>query len=95
MSESAIERRLVQGVKARGGLCFKFTSPGTPGVPDRIVITPAGRVYFVELKTEIGRLANIQRWVIGEMQKRNADVRVLKGADAIKEFLEEVLPCEV
>jgi len=90
MPESQIERRLVQGVKAKGGMCLKFTSPGTPGVPDRIVLTPDGRVYFVEIKTEIGHLASIQKWVIGEMQKRGADVRVLHGTDAVKEFLDEI-----
>lgn len=95
MRESQIEARLVQGVKAKGGLCFKFTSPGTPGVPDRIVITPAGRVCFVELKTEIGRLANIQKWVIGEMQKRGADVRVIKGPEEVKLFLKEVFADEI
>jgi hypothetical protein len=92
MRESQIEARLVQGVKAKGGMCMKFTSPGLPGVPDRIVLTPAGSVYFVELKTEIGRLANIQKWVIEEMRKRGADVRVVKGPDAVKEFLKEVFP---
>ena len=95
MRESQIEARLVQGVKARGGMCIKFTSPGLPGVPDRIVITPAGRVCFVELKTEIGRLAKIQQWVIGEMEKRGAEVFVVKGQEAVKDFLEEVLPREV
>lgn len=95
MKESQIERRLVEGVQKRGGMCPKFISPGLPGVPDRIVLTPDGRVYFVELKTEIGRLANIQKWVISEMQKRNVNVRVLKGTDEVKSFLEEVLPREV
>lgn len=93
--ESQIEARLVRGVKARGGLCLKFTSPGTPGVPDRIVITPDGRTIYVELKTEIGRLAKIQQWVIAEMQRRGADVRVLKGPEAVNNFLEEVMPNEV
>jgi len=95
MRESQIEARLVQGVKARGGMCMKFTSPGLPGVPDRIVLTPTGRIYFVELKTEIGRLANIQKWVIGELQKRGAEVRVVKGPEAVKDFLREVFPDEV
>lgn len=90
MTESQIERRLVQGVKAKGGMCLKFTSPGTPGVPDRIVLTSEGRVYFVELKTVIGRLASIQKWMIGEMQKCGAEVRVLHGPDAVKEFLDEI-----
>ena len=49
-------------------------------------------MVFVELKTEIGRLAKIQKWQIGEMQKRNADVRVVKGLDQVKALVEEVLP---
>lgn len=94
MRESQIEARLMQGVKSRGGMCMKFISPGLPGVPDRIVLTPNGRIYFVELKTEIGRLANIQKWVIGELQKRGAEVRVVKGPEAVKDFLKEVFPDE-
>ena len=82
MKESYIEGRLVEGVK--------FVSPGTLGVPDRIVITAKGRIIFVELKTETGRLAKIQRYTIGEMQKRGADVRVVKGIDEVKELLAEI-----
>ena len=69
---------------------MKFVSPGTLGVPDRIVITAKGRIIFVELKTETGRLAKIQRYTIGEMQKRGADVRVVKGIDEVKELLAEI-----
>lgn len=92
MKESTIESRLVRMVRERGGLCYKFVSPGNPGVPDRIVITPDGRTVYVELKTEIGRLANIQQWQIAEMRKRGADVRVVKGMDAAKAFVKEVFP---
>ena len=90
MRESSIETRLVRMVRDRGGLCFKFVSPGNPGVPDRIVITPAGRTVYVELKTEVGRLAAIQKWQHEEMRKRGADVRTLKGLDQVKAFVEEV-----
>lgn len=96
MKESQIEAKLVRVVRNQGGLCFKFVSPGNPGVPDRLIILPGGRVVFVELKTEIGRLANIQKWQLAEMQKRGADVRVLKGLDQVKRFVEEeVMPNEV
>ena len=90
MREATIEARLVREVRKLGGLCYKFTSPGNPGVPDRIVILPDGRTIYVELKTEIGRLAKIQQWQLEEMRKRGADVRVLKGLDQVLEFLEEV-----
>lgn len=90
MKESAIEARLVREVKKRGGLCYKFTSPGNPGVPDRIVILPGGTTVYVELKTEIGRLAKVQKWQIEELRRRGAVVRVLKGMDQVLAFLEEV-----
>ncbi len=90
MKESTIERRLVKAVKAAGGLCYKFVSPGNPGVPDRIVILPDGRTIFVELKTEVGRLAKIQKWQHDELRRRGADVRTLKGADAVDAFVKEV-----
>lgn len=95
MKESAIEAKLVKGIREIGGLCYKFTSPGSPGVPDRIVILPGGRVVFVELKTEIGRLSNIQRWQISELQARGAEVRVLKGLEPVLEFLREARADEV
>ena len=47
--ESFIEKKLVQEVKKRGGLCEKWIS-GTSGWPDRIVILPAGKIGFVEVK---------------------------------------------
>lgn len=90
MRESQIEKRLVEGVKKLGGLCLKFESPGSPGVPDRIIITVKGRVIFAELKADAGRLAKIQKYRIGEMQKRGADVRIVKGMDAVKSLLEEI-----
>ena len=95
MLEKEIERRMCDLVRRRGGLTYKFTSPGNPGVPDRIVIPPAGIVWFVELKTEIGRLAKIQQWQKEELEKRGANVRVVRGWDAAKKFVDEVMPNEI
>jgi hypothetical protein len=92
MTEAQIESKMVRMVHDRGGLCYKFVSPNNPGVPDRIVITPNGRTIYVELKTLIGKLSPIQRWVTDEMRKRGVDVRVLHDWPAVKEFIEEVMP---
>ncbi len=61
MRESAIEKALVERVKALGGMCEKFTSPSRRGVPDRIVTLPGGRVVFVELKATGGKLSVLQQ----------------------------------
>lgn len=90
MLEKEIERRMCDLIKKRGGLTYKFTSPNNPGVPDRIVITPEGIVWFVELKTEFGRMANIQKWQKSELEKRHANVRVVRGWDEAKQFIKEV-----
>lgn len=50
MREKSMEAKLVAAVKAAGGVCWKFTFPGTAGVPDRIVLLPSGRIAFVEVK---------------------------------------------
>jgi len=56
MRESTIETRLRDGVKALGGLALKLTIPGYAGYPDRMVLMPGGRIYFIELKRP-GKLA--------------------------------------
>ena len=90
MQEKVVERHLVEGVKKLGGLCYKFTSPGTQGVPDRLIITAQGRVIFAELKTDKGVLSKIQKYTIGQMLLRHADVRVLYGLEQVKELLAEI-----
>ena len=52
MLESRIEARLKKRVEeeAPGAACLKFVSPGSAGVPDRIILVPGGRVVFAETK---------------------------------------------
>ena len=50
MREKAIERKLTLAVKSACGIVPKFVSPGSDGMPDRIVLLPGGRVAFVEVK---------------------------------------------
>lgn len=95
MKESQIEAWLVRAVKQRGGLCFKWVSPGNNGVPDRIVITPKGRVIFVELKTDTGRLSRIQILQQGLLRSRKAEVVTLYGMQDVEAFIAAVFPEEV
>lgn len=50
MLEKQIEAHLVQRIKAKGGIAYKFTSPQRRSVPDRLVLLPGGKMLFVELK---------------------------------------------
>ena len=50
MREKAIEAQLARAVKKVGGMCPKFVSPGTDGMPDRMVLLPGCHIGFVEVK---------------------------------------------
>ena len=44
MREKQIEQKLVKAVKAEGGMCPKLVSPGTDGMPDRMVLLPEAHI---------------------------------------------------
>ena len=90
MLEKEIEKILTDGARRLGGRAYKWVSPGSAGVPDRIVILPGRAPVFVELKTDRGSLTGLQKLQIRRLQELGQDVRVLRGEDAVKEFLEEV-----
>ncbi|MGL6202075.1 MAG: VRR-NUC domain-containing protein [Lachnospiraceae bacterium] len=90
MLESKIEDWLNKQINEMGGLSFKWVSPNNPGVPDRIYIFPSNHVYFVELKTEIGRLSNIQKWQRERLQQMGVNYRLVKGMDEAKELIKEL-----
>ena len=86
--ERNIERKLVRGVKAMGGIAYKWVSPGNTGVPDRIVIFPDGTIEFAELKTETNKPTPIQTAQMKRLQHMNCVVYVLRGETAVNEYLD-------
>ncbi len=92
MRERQIEIKLRDAVKARGGLALKFVSPGTAGVPDRIVLTSAGRVFFVELKAPGKHLSPKQVKMAAVFERLGHKVRVIDRTQQVKEFIDEVYP---
>lgn len=49
MTESQLERKVVEWCRDEGILTYKFSSPAHRGVPDRIFLY-AGRIMFLEFK---------------------------------------------
>lgn len=90
MRERDIEKWLRRQVENLGGLAFKFTSPGNDGVPDRLAVLPGGLIYFIELKTDRGRLSPLQVWQQDRLRQLGVNVAVIRGMDEAVEFIEEV-----
>lgn len=89
MREKQIEEKLRQAIKAMGGIAYKFTSPGNIGVPDRIILLPGGRVWFVELKTDTGRMTANQERQTQRILETGANACTLYGMDGVNAFLAE------
>lgn len=90
MLEKEIEKYLKDQIKKQGGRTYKFVSPGNSGVPDRIVVLPGGRLFFIELKRENEKPRALQKSQIRKLRALGQDVRVLAGIDQVEEFLSEI-----
>ena len=90
MLEKQVERKLVDGVRKLGGVAVKFVSPASNGWPDRLLLLPGGRMWFIELKSDTGRLSVLQAARIRVLQQLGFDARVLKGAEQVKQFLQDI-----
>ncbi len=92
MIEREIEKYLCKKVKDElCGLALKFVSPGFNGVPDRIILVPMGRVYFVETKAPGKKLRKLQEWVCGLIKGLGFTVLRLDTKDKVDAFVREVM----
>lgn len=90
MLEKQIEQNLRIKVKSIGGLALKFVSPGMVGVPDRIVLLPDGRIYFVELKAPGKKPSPKQVKMAQILASLGHQVRVIDSMESVKEFINEI-----
>ena len=85
--EGYVEDYLRDEAKRRGALCLKFTSPGTTGVPDRVLIGH-GKTVFVEAKAPGQKPRPRQEVVFDAMRKRGAEVYVVDTRQGVRDLLD-------
>ena len=91
MLESEIEQYLRKRVeKELHGKAFKFISPGLNGVPDRLILVPMGRIYFVELKAPGKKLRKLQERVCGSIEQLGFKVLLIDTKEKADAFISEV-----
>ncbi|MBO6293401.1 MAG: VRR-NUC domain-containing protein [Selenomonas sp.] len=90
MREKIVEQKLVQAVKAMGGIAPKFTSPGMAGMPDRLVLLPGGRMAFAELKAPGKKPRALQLARHRLLQRLGFKVYVIDGTEQIGTVLDKI-----
>ena len=90
MREKQIEQKLVKAVRAAGGVCPKWVSPGMDGMPDRMVLLPSGRIGFVEVKAPGETPHPLQTNRHRQLRTLGFPVFVLDASEKIPWVLEEI-----
>lgn len=90
MREKTTERKLAEAVRAMGGICPKFTSPGFDGMPDRLVLLPLGRIAFVEVKRKGEKPRPLQEARHWMLRRLGFQVYVLDDGAQIQEVLKQM-----
>jgi len=88
MRERDIEAYLVEQTKAAGGRAYKWVSPGSNGVPDRLVILPGGRVLAVECKRPGGRVTRLQQRELDRLTGMGLTAVVVDSIESIDRLME-------
>lgn len=88
--EARLEAHFYNRVRLAGGFPIKLC-PNLAGLPDRLVLFPGGRVYFVELKTDQGTLREVQKVLHARLAELGRPCFVLYGKDDIDDWIRKVV----
>jgi hypothetical protein len=87
--ETEIEKYLKKLVEEKGGVCWKFTS-SVSGVPDRVVLLPAGIVGFCEVKRQRGVPRPQQVKKILQIQRLGTNATWIDSKESARRFINEI-----
>lgn len=89
-SEKVIERKLVEAVRDRGGMCIKLLSDYITGLPDRLCLFTGQKAIFVETKTTGEKPRKIQVFIHNKLKALGFRVEVIDSFDKIDSFVNSI-----
>lgn len=85
-SEKVLERKLCAQTKDKGGLAIKMISALMSGLPDRLLLFPGARLFFVEMKTTGKKPTKLQLLIHRRLEALGFPVTVIDSTEGINEF---------
>lgn len=90
MLEREIEKRLIDEVNKLKGLCLKLNSQSANGIPDRLVLLPGKRIYFIETKRPGEDLRSLQKYWKRKIIDFGFNYKKIDCMEDVYKFIEEV-----
>lgn len=90
MAEARLEKKLRDGVKLAKGLAIKFFCSSFTGLPDRIVLMPGARIWFIEMKSP-GKIPNRRQVYVHRLLRNfGFTVLIIDTNEKVIEFLKMI-----
>ena len=88
MLEKQIEEKVCDYAREKRMLAYKFTSPARAAVPDRLFVTPSGKVFFAEFKRKGQKPTVPQEREHHKLRQNKAEVWVIDNIESGKEMID-------
>jgi Holliday junction resolvase-like predicted endonuclease len=79
MTEQQIQSKKIKELEAQGYYVIKLVKTNKNGIPDLIAIPRNSNVEFIEVKTEKGRVSELQKYRHKELSEHGIIVEVYRG----------------
>jgi len=86
--EAKIEKAVADYAKRNGCYTRKFTAPSQRGVPDRLFLSPFGKVFFIEFKAPGKIPTALQLKEIAEINNRSGNAHWVDSRDGGKAIVD-------
>lgn len=86
--ESKIQSEIINYFKKKGYIVVKLILTNTNGIPDLMVLKN-GITFFIEVKNEKGKLSELQKLRIEELEKNNFKCYIIRNLNELKNKLIE------
>lgn len=80
MTEQQIQAKRIKQLESEGYYVIKLIKTNKNGIPDLIAIHPTKGVLFSEIKTPKGRVSEIQKYRLNELEKHGFRTEIYKGS---------------
>ncbi len=79
MTEQQIQAKRIKQLEAEGYYVIKLIKTNKNGIPDLVAIPPDSGVLFSEIKRPDGRVSELQKYRLKELEAHGCKTEVFKG----------------
>lgn len=83
MLESKIQSKIINKLNSDGWMVVKLIKTNLNGIPDLLALKN-NKAIFIEVKSEKGKLSEIQKYRINELKNHGFEVHILNSTDNLE-----------